>query len=627
MKFQIKASILMFFLAFYTANGQHQKQIDSLLLLLEKSESERSKGFLLKELWKAHIDLDTEKARMYAEEMIEIGKTIENDTILTSGYQRLAIVHSYLDDYKESTKYYKKAFRIYQRDNAIHPMGMMLVNIGMDFSALGDLDSALYYYDEAMDTFELGKDTMGIGQVYRARVGDYLNQGYYRLALENAIKVADIFRKFKDDFEVSQAERTIGLIYEHMKDTANAERYMKKAIIYFKKSNEVRWLSSSQLNLAKFYVENNKKLKEAERLFESGISLAIELNYHANINYGYYWRGVYFTNLGKLKKAKIDLYKSLKLVDSFGLKNNQSMTKIAIGRVYLLEKENDSSIFYANSGLVLAKKLGLLQEQQKAYSLLSENLHMLNRNEEALFFYKLHKKINDSIYTIENGKRLSELQTIYETEKKEATLTIQGEEIKTLNEKARADQLTKGLYAGGAVAAAALSGLLFFGFRQRMKKNRISREKQEEIYKQEIEHKKKELTSQTLHLVQKNTFIQELKENLEKLRNSPEKFKMEFSRIVMLLKKENASDKDWDTFKSYFAEVHNDFDQKLKNLYADISEKEIRLAAFLRMNLTTKEIAATLNVMPDSILKSKYRLKKKLGLDKETDLNSFLNTL
>ncbi|WP_289644650.1 helix-turn-helix transcriptional regulator [Maribacter aestuarii] len=196
-----------------------------------------------------------------------------------------------------------------------------------------------------------------------------------------------------------------------------------------------------------------------------------------------------------------------------------------------------------------------------------------------------------------------------------------------MNEKAKVDKLTKGLYAGGALSGVALSGLLFFGFRQRIKKNRIEREKQEEIFKQEIEHKKKELTSQTLHLVQKNTFIQELMENLENIKKSPELFKTQFRRIVMLLKKENASDKDWEVFKTYFAEVHNDFDQKLKTLYADISEKEIRLAAFLRMNLTTKEIAATLNVLPDSILKSKYRLKKKLNLDKETDLTTFLNTL
>jgi predicted RNase H-like nuclease (RuvC/YqgF family) len=110
------------------------------------------------------------------------------------------------------------------------------------------------------------------------------------------------------------------------------------------------------------------------------------------------------------------------------------------------------------------------------------------------------------------------------------------------------------------VSALALSGLLVFGFRQRIKKNRIAREKQEEIYRQEIAQKKKELTTQTLHLVQKNTFIQELKENLENIKKSPDTFKTEFRRIVMLLKKENASDKDWEVFKTYFAEVHNDFD-------------------------------------------------------------------
>ena len=93
-----------------------------------------------------------------------------------------------------------------------------------------------------------------------------------------------------------------------------------------------------------------------------------------------------------------------------------------------------------------------------------------------------------------------------------------------------------------------------------------------------------------------------------------------------LFKKQHAEDKDWEIFKNYFAVEHYDFDNKLKAIYADITEKEIRSAAFLRMNLTAKEIAATLNVF-NSILKSKYRLKKKLNLDKNTDLTTFLNTL
>ena len=219
------------------------------------------------------------------------------------------------------------------------------------------------------------------------------------------------------------------------------------------------------------------------------------------------------------------------------------------------------------------------------------------------------------------------MQTIHETEKKEAEIALQDEEIKTLNAQAEDDKLTKTLYGIGMVSFLAIAGLLYFGFKQRIKKNKIAREKQEEIYKQEIAFKKKELTSQTLHLVQKSTFINELKENLEKIKQSPELFKVEFRRLVMLLKKESAEDKDWEVFKSYFSEVHNNFDNKIRNIATDITEKEIRLASFLRMNLSTKEIASMLNVLPDSVLKSKYRLKKKLAISKKDDLTEFLNTL
>ena len=80
-------------------------------------------------------------------------------------------------------------------------------------------------------------------------------------------------------------------------------------------------------------------------------------------------------------------------------------------------------------------------------------------------------------------------------------------------------------------------------------------------------------------------------------------------------------------FKSYFSEVHKNFDNILKSITGDISEKEIRLASFLRMNLSTKEIASMLKVLPDSVLKSKYRLKKKLGVEKEQDLGNYLNSI
>ena len=219
------------------------------------------------------------------------------------------------------------------------------------------------------------------------------------------------------------------------------------------------------------------------------------------------------------------------------------------------------------------------------------------------------------------------MNIIYETEKKEASIALQQKEIQTLSQAARIDNLRKRLYAGGMFTFVAASILLVFGFRQRLRRIRSERQKKEQMLQQELDFKRKELASQTLHLVQKNTFLLDLKENLEQIKKSPELFNKEFRRIMMLLKQENTSDQDWDIFKSYFSEVHNNFDQKLMKIYPDITEKELRLASFIKMKLSTKEIAAMLNVLSESVLTSKYRLKKKLQLDKEKDLYQFLNAL
>ena len=70
--------------------------------------------------------------------------------------------------------------------------------------------------------------------------------------------------------------------------------------------------------------------------------------------------------------------------------------------------------------------------------------------------------------------------------------------------------------------------------------------------------------------------------------------------------------------------MHNNFDQKLIRVYPDITENELRLAYFVRMKLSTRKIAAMLHVQPESVRKSRYRLKQKLDLGKEDNLYAFL---
>ncbi|RIV41858.1 tetratricopeptide repeat protein [Flagellimonas pelagia] len=607
--------------------AQDQQKTDSLIQALTSAKSDSTQFDILNRLWFQYIDNDIDQAVDYSEKIIQLGQKSDIDSILTFGYERKAVTYAYMNNFDSSGTYFRKALSVYKRNNDLRKMAAVQRNLGQDHNVAGKLDSAFYYYDLAENNYETVKDSIGLANIYNSKAIVYLQKGYFNLALQQAFKTAEISEKHKDSIELVQNQMVIAATYAEMKDTLNAIAYHEKILTYFERIKELRQQGASLFLLSALGVNNPELYKTTQERLDKALQIAQKLK-DPSLEYQIeHIQCLLLFNQGKVDEA---ISRLSKLVEYEELQANDlgvSEYRIDLGRMQLKANQNVLAETNLLAGLKIAKETDNLRLQVRAYDLLSKAFEKQGQFDKGLEYQKQFKTISDSIYDAESQNRFSELQTIYETEKKEAEIALQQEEINTLNEKAKVDKLTKSLYAGGMASALALTGLVVFGYRQRMKKNKVEREKQEEIYKQEIAHKKKELASQTLHLVQKNTFIQELMENLESIKNSPEKFKMEFRRIVMLLKKENASDKDWEVFKTYFAEVHNDFDQKLRTLDPDISEKEIRLAAFLRMNLTTKEMAATLNVLPDSILKSKYRLKKKLGLDKDMDLSSFLNTL
>jgi tetratricopeptide (TPR) repeat protein len=411
---------------------------------------------------------------------------------------------------------------------------------------------------------------------------------------------------------------TLANAYSSNKDDELAISNYEEAAEGFLKADDKSMYAASLVNLSIVANDIGKHKLSLEKL-----PIAIDIFKEGEPNSALYGK----THLGRSHYLNGDFEMAISmfedcLEESIRVDNTilENLNRKFLAQAYLDTNEHQLALPQTRVVYKDEKERGVSDAYLNALKLHAEALTLNNKTSDAVTVYQEYISTKDSIFTTEKEKEIANMRERYETEKKEAQIELLEKDISLSNTQ-------KSLYGIGMFSFIAIAGLLYFGFKQRMKKNKMEREKQEEIYKQEIAFKKKELTSQTLHLVQKNTFIQELKENLEKIKKSPELFKVEFRRLVMLLKKESAEDKDWEIFKSYFSEVHNNFDHKIRAFAEDITEKEIRLASFLRMNLSTKEIASMLNVLPDSVLKSKYRLKKKLKLDKEDDLTQFLNTL
>lgn len=143
----------------------------------------------------------------------------------------------------------------------------------------------------------------------------------------------------------------------------------------------------------------------------------------------------------------------------------------------------------------------------------------------------------------------------------------------------------------------------------------------------EIKFKNKELASSTLHLLQKNQTLTTLRVRFDDLNSkikNPE-VKKELNNILSIFRSDLREDEDWDKFSFYFDEVHQDFLKKLKNKYPQLSANDQKLCAYLKMNLSTKEIAPLLNISIRGVEISRYRLRKKLNLERTQVLNDFLN--
>jgi len=146
-----------------------------------------------------------------------------------------------------------------------------------------------------------------------------------------------------------------------------------------------------------------------------------------------------------------------------------------------------------------------------------------------------------------------------------------------------------------------------------------------EQLRSEISYKSKELTNTTYSIMKKNELLLEIKNALEKeIRSAGPDQKRSFRRISRLVDRNISHQEDWKVFESNFERAHEEFLFRIKEQYAGLTPGDLKLCAYLRMNLSTKKIALLLGISTRGVENHRYRLRKKLGLDREANLVEFM---
>ncbi|MDT0676565.1 triple tyrosine motif-containing protein [Autumnicola musiva] len=139
-----------------------------------------------------------------------------------------------------------------------------------------------------------------------------------------------------------------------------------------------------------------------------------------------------------------------------------------------------------------------------------------------------------------------------------------------------------------------------------------------ERLEQDMANKNRELAASTMSLIKKNEFLSDIKNRLQKSEST------QVNSVIKTIDKDISEEDNWKFFKKAFSNADKDFFKKMKRKHPELTSNDLKLCAYLRLNLTSKEIAPLLNISTKSVEIKRYRLRKKMNLPREVNLTNYI---
>ena len=393
-----------------------------------------------------------------------------------------------------------------------------------------------------------------------------------------------------------------------LENVPKAIEYQEESLKIYKQLDYAKQQAQTENLLASYYTElkdYNRAIAYAEEAVKKGKKIQSQEIEHD----GYAELGWAYRNVKEYPKSVRFLKLALEFRKKVDRKADVIRSRIQLGVVYNEINRPDDALFHLNQGLVLADSVNDPKWFQLLYQNRGDAYGKKKQFAKAIEDYKKSNTIKDFLTKINNNREIEELSIIYETEKKEQEISLQKKEIESLEQKAEISNLQRILFGTGLVLSLGILGIGFYGFRQKIKRSKVEKEKVDA----ELAFKKKELTTHALHLAKKNEVLEGLKQKALELKEK-EASNSGYQQLIRTINFDLQDDNNWENFSKYFEQVHKDFNTKVKQKYPDITSNELRLMSLIKMNLSSKEMANMLNISMPGIKKARQRLRKKMGL-------------
>ena len=338
----------------------------------------------------------------------------------------------------------------------------------------------------------------------------------------------------------------------------------------------------------------------------SPIEKATILNYQAQTQFA----------LGRYEEAVLVCDSVLRFL---GTTDSEIRPKTLILKGVLLSElnKNDLALRYIDEGIDIARTAGFLATENMGLRNKCDLLFALRRYEDYAYATKQYTTVNDSVNRLNDIHRLHQLEAQHDLEMVKLEMA-QAQMMKEIDN--QRFKLITGFVILVLVAVIAIVLLLLNRKSILLKNKKI----QEEVLAKELDLRKREMTANALVQVERQGMLTEMIDKLKAIADDQGDMQGNIKEVIATFEKyRNATTPE--DFEYYFTQTHPDFYSNLRADFPNLTSNELRLCAFLRLNLTTKDIASICRISPESAMVARSRLRKKLNLvGTEEDLTLFL---
>lgn len=511
----------------------------------------------------------------------------------------------------ESLEYIQLALSLSKEQGYIDKQLNAMIIIAELYWGIANFKSAMKYATMAKILSEKEGMTRELALSFRLIGLIYVDLGNYNKASENFFSCLKIFEDLKDKEGISKAKNSIGYVYFDQKNYSKALEYYFSSLNLSKEINDKTGIARGLNNIAAVY-GSRKEYKKAGQYIEEAIIINQELGNKQWVGINYMNLGLTNQELNKPETAKKYFDKALIIFSELENIMWQSKCNLNIGTFYIETQNYELGLDYAQIALEQGQQNHMKKIIHDAYELF-RNVYLAKGDTITAYKYILLKnEAKDSLNVEKNHALLLKLELQYEFEKKEQDKLIQ-------------QQLKDFIIITTIISLVfALIIIFLLWARQRIKAKNTLLEKTN--LEEKLEFKNKEFTLQVMSMMKKNEILTNVADKLVQIEQGAVKdeTKSAIKRIADELQR-NSESEVWEEFELRFSQVHSNFYEKLLKKFPQLTPSEQKLCAFLRLNMTTKDISELTGQSISTLETARYRLRKKLNIsNSQVNLITFL---